>query len=94
MRSIALQCLLAMTYRPDLLSTEELPSTHRRPLRPGQQDTVRHPRWLGKDYRRPKAVSKGGFHASPRKHWRKSHWRRVPIGKGRLERKWVWIETT
>ena len=35
-----------------------------------------------------------GTHASPRPHWRRGHFRRVPCGHGRAERKLVFIKPT
>lgn len=101
MRSLVLQCLLTITYRPDLLEDAAIPQQGfgkpRQGKGTGKQVEVRSPRWLGKDYKRP-AQAPGpaaGTHASPREHWRRGHWRRVVEGPRELgQRRWVWIEPT
>lgn len=98
MRSLILQCLLTLTYRPDLL--DDSPAEAQPASRKGQssrersQASVMHPRWLGKEYKRPASTGKGN-HASPKEHWRRGHWRRVVVGARELnQRKWAWIEPT
>lgn len=97
MRSIVLQCMMAMSYRPDLLDESSLPAEGRArsPVIRNPKPQVWYPRWLGKDYRLPRQYSIGsGRHANPRPHWRKRHEKRVAVGPGRTDRKWVWIERT
>lgn len=97
MRSLTLQCLLALSFSPDLVeesvttvaaSTKSSNSSRSTSLRkPG----LRQVRWLGKDYsykRRPHSV---GARKSPRGHWRKAHSRRVAVGKNREGREWRWF---
>lgn len=98
LRSLAIQVLLAIAYTPDLLSDDSLDSTqktkHKRHQAKGEP-AVRHPRWLGKNYKRPttyRARTTTGTHSSPRTHWRSGHARWQACGKGRQERKFVWIE--
>lgn len=97
MRSIILQCLLGLTYRPDLFENEPIPSSGGagRKHKPSHQKErgPLYPRWIGKHYSKPIPAGVGS-HASPREHWRKGHWKRVAIGVGRIERRWVWIEPT
>lgn len=52
------------------------------------------PLWIGKGYTPVSRHSpeEKGTHASPTVHWRRGHWKRVAIGKGRKERKWMWIK--
>lgn len=52
------------------------------------------PRWVGRNYRQPQERPSQGHrkHTSPQMHWRRGHWRRVPVGKGRKGRKWCWIK--
>ena len=99
MKKIALQCLLALAYSPELFdepaastSVTKGTSGHRKQKRP----LARSPRWL-----RPHSVPsagrsrQGGSHASPRPHWRSAHERRVPVGpRAKNERKVVKIRPT
>ena len=48
--------------------------------------------WHRADGRSPREVP--GPHASPQAHWRRGHWRRVPVGEGRRDRAWRWIQPT
>lgn len=52
------------------------------------------PRWVGRGYKQPQERPSQGHrkHTSPQMHWRRGHWRRVPVGKGRKGRKWCWIK--
>lgn len=54
------------------------------------------PLWIGKGYTPVSGQSSGekGTHASPVVHWRRGHWKRIAMGKGRKERKWSWIPPT
>jgi hypothetical protein len=96
MESIVLQSLLAIQYAPQLLEIE--PSIVKSIRRPKQkqkeQIEIRRPRWIGKNYaiksQKSSAVHSG---QSPRMHWRRGHWKRVPVGKREENlRKRVWIE--
>jgi len=96
MRSLTIQCLLTLSYRPDLLDAAPAPLTTARSQSQNKRSSspIRKPRWLGKDYR-PQVQSVGtsnGSHDSPREHWRKAHWRRVAVGEGRIGRRWHWFE--
>lgn len=50
--------------------------------------------WQLKDGHTNREVSSSGSHVSPQAHWRRGHWRRVPIGEGRSSRAWRWIQPT
>jgi hypothetical protein len=99
MKKIALQCLLALAYSPELFddadSSSSVTKGTRQP-RKQQRSLARSPRWLrprvAPSVRRPE---QGGGHASPRPHWRSAHERRVPVGpRARNERKVVRIGPT
>ena len=93
-RSVILQCILTLTYAPELLEKEpvKVGTTRKYGMRLDHEPTWRYPRWLGKEYS-THSSSNGGTHASPRSHWRAGHWRRVVVGSRELqERKWVWIQ--
>lgn len=98
LRSVVVQCLLALTYRPDLL---DLPVD---PVQRGKGRAVQtarakerflSPRWLGKDYKPASSGAARGTHASPTAHWRRGHWRRAAVGaRSEGQRKWTWIDPT
>ena len=99
MRSVIIQTVLALTYRPDLLEAEPTPEPTRanRPGRARATPKVLRPRWLGNSTKKgpslPKVVP--GHHSSPQAHWRRGHWRRVSVGpRDQQGRKWVWITPT
>lgn len=93
MRSLTVQCLLALRYRSDLISETEAPARKKSPHRAGTASPIMHPRWLGKDYVRPNYRGRG-THASPDSHWRRGHLRLQPVGPGRTGRRPIWIEPT
>jgi hypothetical protein len=101
LRNIVLQTMLALTYRPDLLEAEELAATPRRSPRakPKASTPTLTPRYLTSPVAAPQKARGGGAgagtHASPTAHWRRGHWRRVPVGERESGgRKWVWIQPT
>lgn len=95
MRSLVLQCTLALTYRPDLLSEEPQARTGKRSGGSAKRNPpVLHPRWLGRTYRSPRGSSGGVAHRSPVVHWRKGHWRSQAYGPGWQEHRPIWIEPT
>ena len=97
MKKIALQCLLALAYSPELFEdAESSPSTTRgtSQRRKHQLSLSRSPRWL-RPYGTPSVgrPRQGGSHASPRPHWRSAHEKRVPVGpRAKNERKVVRIK--
>lgn len=52
------------------------------------------PKWIGRDYRKPRPAPQGGHHASPQCHLRSGHWRAQRFGPGLAETKALWIEPT
>jgi hypothetical protein len=101
LRSLSLQILFLLAYEPELFADvgnlDLVQVSGRGFAKPSAADvvTTRYPRWLGKNYKLNIENSSqnigGGTHRSPIGHWRKGHWKRVAIGKGRIERKLVWI---
>lgn len=95
MRSLTLQCLLALSFSPDLVEVEAIQPQPR--INQGTRSKPSHPvtrqvRWLGKNYsykRRAGCFSNG--RKPPRGHWRKAHSRRVAVGKNREGREWRWF---
>ena len=77
MKKIALQCLLALAYSPELFDEPDssIPVTKGLSQRRNQKrPSARSPRWL-RPHSAP-SVSRprqGGSHASPRPHWRSAH---------------------
>ncbi len=101
LRSLSLQILFLLAYEPELFADVgdlDLGKTSGRGFaKPSAADVAltRYPRWLGKNYQPNIEDSSqnigGGTHRSPIGHSRKGHWKRVAIGKGRIDRKLVWI---
>lgn len=93
---LALKIVLAMTARPQLVSSGG--QTRKELARKGEviRDALWSPNFIGKDYRiqRQSSEGLGGTHASPRVHWRRGHWHNVVHGKGRALRKLDWFEPT
>ncbi|PZO42582.1 MAG: hypothetical protein DCF15_22825 [Phormidesmis priestleyi] len=99
MKKIALQCLLALAYSPELLddsgsssSVAKTPSRHQKQKNP----STRSPRWLRPQFSRSvRLQDQGGSHASPRPHWRSAHEKRVLVGpREKNERKVIRIGPT
>ena len=97
-RSIILQCLLTLQYMPELFSAPaELKASKQglsRTQTHGNRGRFMQPRLIGQNYRSAASTAAKGSHASPDTHWRRGHWRRVAVGKGRKERSWAWIKPT
>ena len=99
MKKIALQCLLALAYSPELFEEADSSASMTRGTsqrRKQKRSLTRSPRWL-----RPHGVPsvgrhrQGGSHASPRPHWCSAHEKRVPVGpRAKNERKVVRIKPT
>lgn len=99
MKKIALQCLLALAYSPELLEGSEsvdASAKSRNRHRQRNEPQPRRPRWLRSQSVLPaRRPHQGGSHASPRPHWRSPHERRVPVGpREKGERKIVQIGPT
>ncbi|MEN8444050.1 MAG: hypothetical protein ABG776_03440 [Cyanobacteria bacterium J06555_13] len=97
-RNLALQCLLLMQIRPELISNGKA-------LHPSQSmkgrgfgtmrassKSVLSPNWIGKHYEikterssQQQGANAGKGRASPRTHWRKGHYTRVRYGPMTLE---------
>ncbi len=87
--------LLFLQIHPEVLETLIVPksSASHHPRR--KTYTKLSPRWI-RNFSptiTTKRVSTGS-HASPKTHFRRGHLKRVAIGQGRKERKWVWIQPT
>ncbi len=49
------------------------------------------PNFIGASYRVPQAPA-GGHHAPPKMHWRRAHIHAYRVGKGKMQRKMIWIQ--
>lgn len=88
--NIALQVILSLEYRKDLIEPENNNDIPRNKY--DKSPEYRKPRILGSTYR-ILTESKGGTHQSPISHWRIGHWRRVAVGKREENnRDWRWIQ--
>lgn len=66
-----------------------------RPAKPAKNvDALWNPTWIGRDYKHPSECGgmEGRSHASPRPHWRRTHFRRQPYGPGNSLRKTIMIK--
>lgn len=95
--AIAVQCLLAREFLPELIGNPPGPGdgSDRKPPSPQAKPGSLSPRWIGQGFKPERSSTpRGGSHSSPRPHWRRGHWRSQPIGTGRKERRVVWIKPT
>lgn len=96
MDSIVIQILLYMQTRPNAVEMGAMVGFGggKSAMQSKKQAAVLlNPTWIGKDYRSPRTrTTPTRTHASPAMHWRRGHWRQQPVGEGRTERKWVWIQ--
>lgn len=87
---VNLLAFMSSTYEPVQVEPEwpqrKASKSHKHP-----KDALYAIRSLGDSYRL-KRHPLGGHHASPRGHWRRGHYRAVPCGPGRTQRRTVWIE--
>lgn len=59
----------------------------------GATSTRSTPLFIGGNYQPAYNKEKGiGTHASPSIHWRRGHWHRYTVGKGRKERAWRFVQ--
>lgn len=93
-RNIGLQCMLALSFAPELIESDQEQRGRRRCQKSSNNRSVR---WIGKNYCYQSSksnLSSGLKRKSPRGHWRRGHWRQVPCGKNRTQRKWVLVKET
>lgn len=100
MRSIVLQVFLLLQYEPDILKDVRADETPTPKVQGFQRQKTTekflYPRWIDEPVRKARKISSEarGTHASPVTHWRRGHWKTVPCGEGRADRKWVRIAPT
>ncbi len=51
-------------------------------------------KWIKNTQKVSISYEEKGSHRSPKTHFRRGHMKRVAIGEGRKERKWIWIKPT
>ncbi|MDZ8227550.1 hypothetical protein [Nostoc sp. ChiVER01] len=98
LRSLTMQCLMFLTFEKletdNVTFKETINSTGFTPLKEPKEKCL-YPRWLREgEKRQARHIRENTSHASPVPHWRRGHWRRAAIGKGRLHRRWNWIKPT
>lgn len=98
---IVIQTLLYMQVKPESVELGNMVGFASRTQRSAggvgkqQSSHLLNPNWIGKEYRLPSLRSSPqGTHSSPDTHWRRGFWRNQPVGEGRAERKWAWIQPT
>lgn len=98
MTSLVINLLLFLQEVPDVFEEQRVitPALTRGKGKTKEvvRPTLWEPKWIGREYRQPTARTApgGGHHASPETHWRDGHWHTFLCGKGRTERKLVWIK--
>ncbi len=92
---LIIKMLLFLQIYPELLETLVVDNNPLARHSRKQKNTKLAPRWI-KNYSETTSTKKvaTGSHSSPKTHFRRGHLRRVAIGEGRKERKWVWIQPT
>jgi hypothetical protein len=100
-RNIIINVLLSLSYSPSLFAEmtkdEQLSLSPKKGFAPSKkEDTVRYPKWIGKNYQHKSSrQSSQSSHGSPkRQHWRIGHWRVYEPGEGLAwkEYKVIWIQ--
>ncbi|WP_009547947.1 hypothetical protein [Crocosphaera subtropica] len=92
---LIIKMLLFLQIHPEVLKTligqDSSLSHHPRK----RTNTKLSPRWI-KNPSETITVKRAstGSHTSPKTHFRRGHMRRVAVGEGRCDRKWVWIQPT
>ncbi|MEB3884101.1 hypothetical protein [Lyngbya sp. CCY1209] len=101
-REIVLQSVMAIAFKPELISEEPAVSTGRGFGGGGADkgEAKLSPRWIGRGYQikrsgdvRP-GEREGAREWRVDSFWRRGHWRMQPHGEGRKLRKPIWIEPT
>jgi hypothetical protein len=98
LRSLTVQIFLLLAYKPELLDNQ-LNEVNHNPKGFGNKKhqktslpPKRYPRMLGKSYQNPSIQSSQSTGIKQRCHVRKGHWRDVPCGPGKQQRKPTWIQ--
>jgi hypothetical protein len=97
---IILLCMLSLNFEPELVEEatagdfSQGVGFNSQKARAAQADADRliPARWIGRKYKPMPTVRtphQGGTHRRPKAHYRGPHARRVAIGKGRTDRKWI-----
>lgn len=101
--NLVFNVLLLLSYEPEIITEYRERVKGFNPRQPQNKERYWYPRWLAEPpvmkvryvyCGSPQTNSDGTKRASPHPHLRKAHWKRVPIGPGKCERKWVRIRST
>lgn len=88
---IALKLTVAMEAVPEQVTKGSKLKTTRCKKNAREVTEVWSPNVIGERFKVEQKNNAEGSHASPRMHWRRGHFRRQFFGKGRAERRTVWI---
>ncbi|MCT7971242.1 hypothetical protein [Laspinema olomoucense] len=97
LRSLTIQIFLLLAYKPELLdnpsetSSQGFGKTSQKTSQQKILEQKRYPRILGKSHYNPSLKSSQSTGIKQRCHVRKGHWRDVPCGPGKQQRKPTWI---
>ena len=99
LRSLTMQCLMFLTFEKlevdHVTFKETINKTGFTSFKEPKEKCL-YPRWLRETKNEHPQVRhiKNSSHSSPSPHWRRGHWRRTAVGKGREDRRWNWIKPT
>ena len=95
MERVVINSILAMAYKPELITTDEISISSPKNFRRGSIPNTRDVTWIGKGFQ-PKSrcrITSDNADSSPvTPHWRSGHWHTVRHGKGKQESRLDWFE--
>lgn len=94
LNDLILKMLLFLQVYPDILNELIVNESSKIHLPKNKKNLKRSPRWIKNTQLVSISYSAKGSHRSPKTHFRRGHIKRVAIGEGRKERKWIWIKPT
>ncbi len=98
LRSLVMQCLMFLCFeKPEIdnVTFKETINTTGFSSSKEPKEKCLYPRWLRESKNEKSQIrhlKKENSHASPSPHWRRGHWRRSAVGKGKTSRLWKWIK--
>ncbi|MCT7958864.1 hypothetical protein [Laspinema palackyanum] len=96
LRSLTIQIFMLLAYKPELVDSTDVDDVTKDfgKKHPPKNSTSpkRYPRMLGKHYQNPSLKSHTPTGIKQRTHVRKGHWKEIPCGPGKQQRKKIWIQ--
>ena len=100
LRSLTMQCLMFLCFeKPEIdnVTFKETVNTTGFSSFKQPKEKCLYPRWLRDTKNQNPQIrhtKENSSHSSPSPHWRRGHWRRSAVGKGKVDRRWNWIKPT